>query len=132
MATNQANYSIDLARYDLRAAKAMLKARQRLYVGFLCHLAIEKTLKACWAYRKRGTPPFTHDLSLLAERTGLSADLDERAMVLIDFLEPMYIEGRYPTERRRTLRMLTPARCTWLMRETQRLHKWIVSRLSNA
>jgi hypothetical protein len=49
VATNDARYWIDLARYDLRAAKAMLKAKHRLYVGFLCHLAIEKTLKAYWS-----------------------------------------------------------------------------------
>jgi hypothetical protein len=50
MVRNDAHYWIDLARYDLGAAKAMLKAKQRLYVGFLCHLVIEKTLKAYWAH----------------------------------------------------------------------------------
>lgn len=74
MATNQANYWMGLARYDLRAAKAMLQSGHRLYVGFLCHLAIEKTLKGYWAQVKKSTPPFTHDLSLLAEKTGM---LDE-------------------------------------------------------
>jgi hypothetical protein len=35
MAKNEARYWIGLARYDLGAANAMLKAKQRLYVGFL-------------------------------------------------------------------------------------------------
>jgi len=130
MARNDAHYWLDLARYDLRAAKAMLKAKQRLYVGFLCHLVIEKTLKAHWARVKKSTPPFTHDLSLLAERTGLLGAMDEKAMTVLDFLEPLHIEGRYPTEKARLLRMLTPAKCAWLLRETQRLHRWIRSKQS--
>lgn len=130
MATSNADYWIDLARYDLRAAKAMLKARQRLYVGFLCHLVIEKTLKAYWAHMKKTTPPFTHHLSLLAERTSLLAKLDERALTVIDVLEPLHIEGRYPTEKARLLRVLTPVKCAWLIKETERLHRWIRDRLS--
>ena len=130
MATNNTDYWVDLACYDLTAAKAMLKAKQRLYVGFLCHLVIEKMLKAYWVQVKKSTPPFTHGLSLLAERTGILADLDERALTVIDFLEPLHIEGRYPTEKARLLRMLTSAKCAWLMKETERLHKWIRDRLS--
>jgi HEPN domain-containing protein len=130
VAANDAKYWIDLARYDLGAAKAMLKARQRLYVGFLCHLAIEKTLKAYWVHVKASTPPFTHDLSLLADRTGLLGIMDERAVIVLDFLEPLHIEGRYPTEKARLLRMLTPKRCAWLLSETRRLHTWIRDKLS--
>jgi len=36
---------LDLADYDLNAAKTMLGGRHYLYVGFLCHLTIEKALK---------------------------------------------------------------------------------------
>ncbi|MFB3894021.1 MAG: HEPN domain-containing protein [Phycisphaerae bacterium] len=130
MKRTDSDYWLDLARYDLRAARAMLKAKQRLYVGFLCHLVIEKTLKAYWAHVKGSSPPFTHDLSLLAERSGILAEMDERSVTAIDFLEPLYIEGRYPTEKSRVLRLLGPAKCDWLVKETQRLHKWIRSKLS--
>lgn len=130
MASRDAEYWLDLARYDLRAAKAMLKAKQRLYVGFLCHLAVEKTLKAYWAESKQSTPPFTHALSVLAERTGLLGQMDDRATAALDFLEPLHIEGRYPTDKARVLRMLTPRRCQWLVKETEWLHRWIRSKLS--
>lgn len=130
MGTKDADYWFDLARYDLRAANAMLQAKQRLYVGFLCHLAIEKTLKGYWAQVKKSSPPFTHDLSLLAERTGILGAMDERAMTVMDFLEPLHIEGRYPTEKTRVLRLLTQRKCEWLMKETRRMHKWIRSKLS--
>ena len=108
----------------------MLKANHRLYVGFLCHLAIEKTLKAYWVDQKKTAPPFTHDLALLADRTGILKEMDERLTTVMDFLEPLHIEGRYPTEKSRLLRVLTAKKCAWLMTETQRLHRWIRSRLS--
>jgi HEPN domain-containing protein len=122
-------YWIDLARYDLRTAKALQKANRRLYVGFLCHLVIEKTLKAYWVQVKKSIPPFTHDLSLLAEKTGVLEAMDERTMLVMDFLEPLYLEGRYPTEKSRLLRVLTVKRCDWLIKETQRAHRWIAKML---
>lgn len=121
---------MDPARYDLRAAKAMLQSGHRLYVGFLCHLAVEKTLKGYWAEVKKSTPPFTHDLSLLAEKTGILGEMDERAMTVMDFLEPLHVEGRYPTEKDRLLRVLTQRKCEWLLKEARRLHRWIKDRLS--
>lgn len=39
------NYWIELADYDLKTAKAMLDTKRFLYVGFMCHQVIEKTLK---------------------------------------------------------------------------------------
>ncbi len=39
-------YWIDLADYDLETAKAMRQTQRYLYVGFMCHQAIEKILKA--------------------------------------------------------------------------------------
>lgn len=35
---------LNLAEYDLETARAMLKAGRYLYVTFMCHLTIEKTL----------------------------------------------------------------------------------------
>lgn len=130
MPRNDAEYWLGLARYDMRAAKAMLKAKQRLYVGFFCHMVIEKTLKAYWIDVKHDSPPFTHGLSFLAEQTGIMAEMDERSLMVLDFLEPLHIETRYPTEKSRLLRMLTARKCAWLVTETERLHKWIKNKLS--
>jgi predicted nucleotidyltransferase len=37
------------ADYDIQTAEAMLKSQRYLYVVFMCHLAIEKTLKALYS-----------------------------------------------------------------------------------
>ena len=39
-------YWVDIAEYDFETAKVMLKGGRRLYVAFMCHQVIEKTLKA--------------------------------------------------------------------------------------
>ena len=42
----QTAYWIEIAEYDIETAKAMLVSKRFLYVGFMCHQAIEKTIKA--------------------------------------------------------------------------------------
>jgi HEPN domain-containing protein len=39
-------YWIDLSDYDVETAVAMLNSKRFLYVGFMCHQAIEKVFKA--------------------------------------------------------------------------------------
>jgi HEPN domain-containing protein len=61
------------ADYDLVTADAMLKSHRYLYVVFMCHLAIEKTLKALYAEARSAHPPKTHDLLFLVREIGLTA-----------------------------------------------------------
>ena len=37
------------ADYDMQTAEAMFESKRYLYVVFMCHLALEKTLKALYA-----------------------------------------------------------------------------------
>ena len=41
----QTEYWFSGSRYDLETADAMLNTKRLLYVGFCCHLAVEKVLK---------------------------------------------------------------------------------------
>ncbi len=38
-------YWLDIASYDLKTARAMLRTKRFLYVGFMCHQVIEKVKK---------------------------------------------------------------------------------------
>ena len=46
-------YWIDISEYDLETAEAMLQTKRFLYVGFMCHQAIEKILKAHYVLIKK-------------------------------------------------------------------------------
>ena len=61
------SYWLDLAEYDLDTAKAMLKSRRYLYVGFMCHQVIEKALKACaWFFLEREPEYRTRGMTILS------------------------------------------------------------------
>ena len=57
---------IDTAGYDLKTADAMLKSGRYIYVAFMCHLAIEKMVKAVISTETEGLPPKSHSLLYLS------------------------------------------------------------------
>lgn len=122
-------YWVEMSEYDMETAEAMLQTRRFLYVGFMCHQAIEKMLKGYWTARLEEIPLKIHTLSRLAERTGLDKDFNEEQWRIIDTLEPLYIEARYPSYKERLLKSLTEERCIDLLNKTKELQIWIKSRL---
>ena len=125
----KAAYWLDGAEYDLQTAKAMLETRRFLYVGFMCHQAVEKALKAVFVTRMLGEElPYIHKLMRLANLSGLSAEMTEEQLALLDILSPLNVEARYPLHRERLLASLTPKRCQQLIDETEALLTWIKTR----
>ncbi len=61
------NYWVDISCYDLESAKVMLEGKRFLYVGFMCHQAIEKILKGYYVFVHGDNPPYTHRLGYLAK-----------------------------------------------------------------
>ena len=120
---------MEMSEYDMETAEAMLQTRRFLYVGFMCHQAIEKMLKGYWTARLEEIPLKIHTLSRLAERTGLDKDFSEEQWRIIDTLEPLNIEARYPSYKERLLKSLTEERCIDLLNKTKELQIWIKSRL---
>jgi HEPN domain-containing protein len=62
---------LESAEYDLGVAQDMLAAGRHVYVIFMCHLALEKALKAHVVAVTNAAPPKTHDLIYLVKATGL-------------------------------------------------------------
>ena len=122
-------YWTDLAKYDLETAKAMLGSKRYLYVGFMCHQTIEKILKAYYVKTKTDNPPYTHNLTLLAEKTGLYVNMTEEQKDFIDFLEPLNIEARYPMVKDKILQILTDEKCAELIKLTENELTWIIKKL---
>ena len=64
------SYWIEMSDYDFETAKAMQRTGRYLYVGFMCHQAVEKVLKAYYCASTKDTPPYIHSLTRLAEKSG--------------------------------------------------------------
>ncbi|MDO8301649.1 MAG: HEPN domain-containing protein, partial [Sedimentisphaerales bacterium] len=109
-------YWLDTAEYDLVSAKAMLEAKRFLYVGFLCHLIAEKSLKAIFWHSKKKEPPYTHNLLVLAEQLKLDTPGAEEFIALLNELMPLNIQSRYPEDKELLLKTLTKKRCEELYR----------------
>jgi HEPN domain-containing protein len=102
-------YWVDL--YDYDTAIAMQQSSRYLYVGFMCHQTIEKILKAYYVSALNEPAPYTHRLSLLIEKAGLSEQFSDHFNDLIDLLEPLNIEARYPSYKESLLKSLSKDKC---------------------
>ncbi len=119
-------YWLDSADYDLETAKAMLDTGRLLYVGFMCHQTAEKALKGVLVARKPCEElPYIHKLARLANLSGVSEEMREEQLQLLDTLSPLNIEARYPLHKERLLKSLTPERCKTLIHETEALLLWL-------
>lgn len=129
MPKDKVTYWIEMSEYDLETARAMFNTHRYLYVGFMCHQAIEKVLKAYWSHVLEEPPLKIHTLSKLASKTKIDSEMSEEQLDFIDTLEPLNIEARYPSYKERLLKSLTPDYCIKLIDSTKELHSWIKSKL---
>ena len=118
-------YWIELSDYDVDTAEAMLQTNRFLYVGFMCHQVIEKILKACYIHKLSEIPPFTYSLSNLANKCNIYNLFSEEQKNFIDILEPMQIEGRYPSQKDKLFKSLSEVKCLEILNQTKELQLWI-------
>lgn len=87
---------LEMVEYDITTARQMLRTGRYVYVIFMCHLAIEKALKAVVCEKLNKLPPRTHDLIYL-----LNLSKIELADDLLDFAGVINNAGvvtRYPED----------------------------------
>ena len=82
------------AEYDLKTAESLVKARRKIYVIFLCHLAIEKILKGVVSEKQEKLPPRTHNLVYLLGLTELI--LPKELNDFIELINGKSVPMRYP------------------------------------
>ena len=87
---------LEMVEYDITTAKQMFKTGRYVYVIFMCHLAIEKALKAIVCEDTNRVPPKTHDLIHLINMGQVKLQDD-----LLDFVGMINSAGvvtRYPED----------------------------------
>ncbi|MDR0692465.1 MAG: HEPN domain-containing protein [Prevotellaceae bacterium] len=115
---------VSLSDEDLKTATVLLNGKCYLYAGFLCHLTLEKIFKACYAKIKGDTPPFTHDLLYLAEKSGFDNLLTDEQQDFIAEVNPLNIEARYPEYKSSIAKTFTSTKCVALLEQTKALQQW--------
>ncbi len=87
-------YWSELSDYDMITAGYMFKAGRFPYCLFMCHLAIEKILKALIVKLIKANAPYSHNLVDLAKKTGI--EFSEEQKILLADLTEFNLEARYP------------------------------------
>lgn len=125
----QAKYWVSESEEDILTAQVLLKSGRLLESAFFSHLALEKILKAFIAERNDEIPPKSHNLLLLAKKSGLNKELDEDTIDLIAEVQPFNIEGRYPETREKLLKSTHPDRFKNIVERTEGKVKWLKEKL---
>lgn len=122
-------YWLDISEYDLETAKAMQRTKRYLYVGFMCHQVVEKILKALFVATQNSTPPYTHNLTLLAKESGIFDELSDDQKDFINLIRPLNIEARYPSYKEKIKQTLNKEKCRDILSQTKEFQKWIKQKL---
>lgn len=120
---------VSLAEYDLLVAHSLFERRHFLYVGFMCHLSVEKMLKAVFVQRHHEAPPYIHKLDRLIELVGLSDTFSAEQYDLIDELTPLNIQARYPAYKDAINSLITKEKAQAVITKTGVLVAWLKDRM---
>jgi HEPN domain-containing protein len=120
---------IRISDEDLKVGEDLLRLQHYLYAGFMCQQSIEKIFKAAYAKLKEDTPPYVHDLVLLAEKCGFDRELSDEQKRFIAAVNPLNIEARYPDYKNSLSKGLNRSVCTELLEQTKSLQLWIKEKI---
>lgn len=116
---------LDIVEQDIKVAELTNANGYWLYSAFLCHQALEKTLKAYWTSVCDDDPPFTHSHTRLLNGCNLIDKLSDEQLRFVTLLEPMYIEARYPEQKLDAAKMLNKEASNFILDHTKKMISWI-------
>ena len=111
------------SEYDLKTAATLLKNKRYLYVIFMCHLSLEKTMKAILSEMFSELPPYTHNLNRLLELGSIT--LPEEMQSFVNSINLQSVPTRYPEDFTRLSKELDRKTATEYMRQTKRIVQWL-------
>ena len=115
---------------DLSVADDLYKTGHWLYVGFMCHQVIEKTLKAYWCVCRDDDPPYLHDHDRIAKGCGLYTKMSEEQKDFLQGIRDLNIEARYQDAKDAASRKLNRDNTAKILQTTNHLHEWILERIT--
>lgn len=101
----------------------MLATGRFLYVVFMCHLALEKMLKAHVTEVTQSVPPKTHDLIYLVKKSGLV--LPQSYLEFIGKINSASVPTRYPEDLQRILVQYPEPIARDYLEKTEEVLQWL-------
>jgi HEPN domain-containing protein len=114
---------IKSSNYDIKTAEQMLKTGRYIYVLFMCHLSVEKILKALYEPVLGKIPPKTHNLIYLSN--AINMKVPESHLKMLESLNDLNIVTRYPEDIDGLVRAFKKNRVEGYLKGTKALLKWL-------
>lgn len=115
------------AEYDMETARAMLDSGRYIYCVFMCHLSIEKSLKALYAKKLGKNPSKTHSLVYLAQ--SIQLDLPEQTKEFLEILDDVSVPTRYPEELEKLIKEYSKDRTKNILDNSRKALRWLKQEL---
>lgn len=113
---------LNQADYDMDTADCMFENGRYFYAAFMCHLSIEKALKALYQFRLQQVPPKTHNLVLLLKAAGIVPP-EATGRFLVE-LNEAHVVTRYPDDLERLKSIYDAASTQRLLRQGKEVLAW--------
>lgn len=111
------------AEYDLETVIHMMDSGRYLYVVFLCHLDLEKMLKAHVTEVTQSVPAKSHDLVYLLKKSDL--EVSESFLDFIGKINTASIPTRYPEDLQSAIRDYPQEVAEDYFRQTEEIVQWL-------
>lgn len=119
-------YWLEAAIHDLETASSLFRTGKYDYCLFLCHLSLEKLLKALVTAEIKEHPPFTHNLLYLAGKAGLH--LSKTQVETLDEINKFNMEARYPEDLKAFYKKVNKGYAKKYLDITKELWAWLRKR----
>jgi len=116
-------YWKDHSDYDIVTARHMFETKRYPYCLFLCHLSIEKILKAIIVWETRKPALYSHNLVDLAKKTKI--DFSSKQQEILADLTEFNLEARYPEWKKDFYKRASRSYTQKYYQETIKLQKWL-------
>ena len=90
-------YWLKMSEQDWKVANHLFEKKDYPYALFFGHLTLEKIIKAIYVEKYDETPPFTHNLVYLTEKSKI--EIDDNNLGLLEEISDYNIEARYPDDK---------------------------------
>ena len=114
---------IATADYDFETARHMLATQRYIYVVFMCHLALEKMLKAHVTEFTQSVPTKTHNLIYLLKKSNL--ELPQPFLDFVSKINTASVPTRYPEDIERAIKNYSAPLAREYLRQTEEILQWL-------
>ena len=118
---------INQAGYDMETGQALLTAGRYIYCVFMCHLALEKALKAMYVTHYNKNAPKVHSLVYLAQSVKLQTTVEIRDF--LENLDEISVPVRYPEELDVLLKGFSKEKTEEIFGKTKEALAWLTREL---